>query len=453
MNVAIILSAGTGSRFGADIPKQFINLAGKNIIEYTLTQFQLNSFIDEICIVANTEYHEKLFSLAKQNGCDKVKKIIPGGKERYDSSYEAIKAYETYENVNLIFHDAVRPFVSNEIINNTIKALEEYDSIDVAIPTADTIIQVNNEKNIIETIPRRDFLRRGQTPQAFKLETIKKAHELARECKEPLLFTDDCGLVKTFLPEVETFVVEGEEKNIKITYPEDLLFAEKLIQLDSVTNDQTVDFSSLKNKVVVIFGGNSGIGLEIATLCEPYCHVIKLSRENGVDILDSHIVKEKLKSIYDRFKRIDFVINCVGYLEKNELIKLSEANITHQINVNFTAAVNLSHSSFNYIRETQGMILHFTSSSYTRGREQYSLYSATKAAIVNFTQAIAQEWKKDGVKVNAINPARTKTKMRTDNFGIEPEETLLSPKYVAEKTIAAMLSNYSGLIIDIKKGI
>ncbi|RXJ81107.1 bifunctional cytidylyltransferase/SDR family oxidoreductase [Arcobacter sp. F2176] len=454
MNVAVILSAGTGSRFGADIPKQFINLAGKNIIEYTITQFQYNQNIDEICIVANKEYHGKLFVICKENDFSKVRHIINGGKERYDSSYEAIRLYQQKNDVNLIFHDAVRPFISNEIITNTIKALEKYSAIDVAIPTADTIIKVDKKNNVIDSIPVREFLRRGQTPQAFKLSIIKKAHELARQSKEPLLFTDDCGLVKSFLPEIDIFVVEGEERNIKITYPEDLLFAEKLIQLETITNSsKNLDFTKLKDKVVVIFGGNSGIGLELSNICKEFCNVYSLSRKNGIDIQNLQDVKAALERVYLENKRIDYVINCVGYLEKKELSKMNNNDITTQININFTGAVNIANASFNYLKESKGMLLQFTSSSYTRGRELYSLYSATKAAIVNFTQAIAQEWKNDGIKVNAINPARTKTKMRVDNFGIEPEETLLSVNDVALSTINTMIEEYSGLVIDIKKGI
>ena len=111
-----------------------------------------------------------------RNGWKKVKKILQGGKERYHSSLSAIESYAGTE-CNLIFHDAVRPLVSQRIINDVVTALDTYQAIDVALPSADTIIEV--EGDFICQIPDRSRLRRGQTPQAFDLETIRKAYEIA----------------------------------------------------------------------------------------------------------------------------------------------------------------------------------------------------------------------------------------------------------------------------------
>ena len=93
----------------------------------------------------------------------------------------------------------------------------------------------------------------------------------------------------------------------------------------------------------------------------------------------------------------------------------------------------------------------FTSSSYTRGRAFYSIYSSTKAAIVNFVQAIAQEWEQAGITVNCINPERTKTPMRVKNFGSEPDDTLLRSETVAEMTVRSLLCDYTGQVIDVKR--
>ena len=454
MNVAVILSAGSGSRFGAKIPKQFINLAGKNIIEYTIAAFEQNDQIDEICIVADESYHTKLWEISKNNEFQKVKRIIIGGVERKDSSYQAIKEYETFENINLVFHDAVRPFVSQKIINDTIQALENYDAIDVAIPTADTIIQIDSKTNTIERIPQRSKLQRGQTPQAFKLETIKKAHELSNQDVNEPFFTDDCGLVKQYLPTTDIFVVNGEEKNIKITYPEDLLFAEKLIQLNSTSLSNNINFDNLKDKVIVVFGGNSGIGKDILQLSNKNSgKALAFSRLNGVDISDDTQVEKILDDVFKKYNRIDAVINCAAILTKKELIETSFEEIISEINTNFLGAINVAKASHKYLKQTKGSLVLFTSSSYTRGRANYSLYSSTKAAIVNLTQSLASEWQKDNIKVNVINPARTATPMREKNFGKEDISTLLSSQTVAQNTIQTILSDFSGLVIDVKIGV
>ena len=449
MNIAVILSAGNGSRFGSDIPKQFINLAGKNIIEYTIKAFEQHHLIDEICIVADTSFHSKLWNISTDNNFTKVKKIIAGAKERKDSSYEAIKAYQDEENINLIFHDGVRPFVSKKIITDTIQALGRYNAVDVAIPTADTIIKVQN--NIIDNIPKRSELLRGQTPQGFKLKTIQKAHELSNQDKKPPLFTDDCGLVKQYLNE-DIYVVEGEEKNIKITYKEDLLFAEKLIQLNSTSLNVEVDYSNLNGKVIVIFGGNSGIGLDIVNIASKYgAKVISCSISTGTDITDSKNIQKILKNTFDKYTKIDAVINTAAILTKEPLIEMTEFAIVEEITTNFTATVMIAKYSHHYLKDTKGSLILFTSSSYTRGRANYSLYSSTKAAVVNFSEAIASEWSNDKIKVNVMNPARTATPMRVKNFGDEKIDTLLSSKVVAQKTIDILLQDFSGLVIDIKK--
>ena len=154
--------------------------------------------------------------------------------------------------------------MTQRIIDDCVKALEKYDAIDVAIPSADTIIKIKD--NIIENIPDRSMLRRGQTPQCFKLSLIKKAHELSKNDKN---FTDDCGLiVKYNLGEV--FVVEGDTENIKVTYPSDIFMADKLFQIRSNLYPKNMELEKLKDKVIVIFGGTSGIGEATANLAKEY---------------------------------------------------------------------------------------------------------------------------------------------------------------------------------------
>lgn len=450
-NIAIVLSAGSGSRFGADIPKQFINLAGKNIIEYTLAAFQQNPNIDEICLVADPAYHAKLQQLATSNQLTKLKKIIAGGKERQDSSYQAIQAYQHLEEANLIFHDGVRPFISQEIINACVEALASYSALDVAIPTADTIIQLEENQPFIHSLPKRSQLMRGQTPQAFKLSCIQQAHQLAQADPNPPPFTDDCGLIKHYLPQLPIYIVAGEEKNIKITYPEDLLFAEKLLQLHSLSPTQANPLSQLNNQVLVVFGGTSGIGKAIAQLASQQgAQVFTTGLSQGCDITNPQQVEEFLTQVNNQAGRISAVINTAATLTKKPLIDTSAEEISQEVNTNLLGAINVAKASYPYLKASQGMLLLFTSSSYTRGRSNYSIYSATKAANVNLTQALAEEWQPAGIKVNIINPARTATPMRTKNFGKEPANTLLTAEEVAEASLNTLLSGLSGLVIDVK---
>lgn len=449
-NIAVILAGGVGSRLGLSTPKQFFKVAGKMVVEHTVAAFESNAHIDEIAIVSNPFYIAEFENMVIKNGWKKVKKILKGGKERYHSSLSAIEAYAASD-VNLIFHDAVRPLVSQRIINDIVTALETYDAIDVALPSADTIIEV--EGDFIHQIPDRSRLKRGQTPQAFSIETIRKAYEVA--LKDPnFKVTDDCGVVKKYLPDVPVYVVAGEESNMKLTYKEDTYLLDKFFQLrKSELNHEQTDLSLLAGKVAVIFGGSYGIGAETARMLHEkggkvYCFSRTL---NHTDVGNREDVSTALRSVFEQENRIDFVINTAGILNKEPLIATDYATITAAVQTNYMGTVNVALEAFPYLKETKGKLLFFTSSSYTRGRAFYSIYSSTKAAIVNFVQAIAQEWEGFGICINCINPERTKTPMRVHNFGIEPDDTLLAPERVSEATLRTLASDYTGQVIDVKR--
>ena len=224
----IILAGGSGSRMGnADRPKQFLEIDGRALIEYTIDAFEKHALIDEIAIVTRADYIDWCRDIVARNAYKKVNRILPGGKERYHSSLAAIEVYADED--KLIFHDAVRPFVSERIISDCVEALKHFDAVDVAVKTVDTIIQVG-EDNCITSIPPRPLLRNGQTPQCFKRAVIRKAYDLALQ--DPgFRTTDDCGVVVRYLPDVPVYVVEGEYSNMKLTNYEDLAILQKYWEL------------------------------------------------------------------------------------------------------------------------------------------------------------------------------------------------------------------------------
>lgn len=450
MNVAVILAGGIGSRLDSSYPKQFFKVAGKTVIEHTIDVFESNGLIDEIAIVINAAYLTTMEELVLKNGWKKVRKILKGGAERYHSSLAAIHAYAGQEGINLIFHDAVRPLITNRIIDDTVRALEIYHAVDVAVPAVDTII--STEGDFIDAIPDRSKLRRGQTPQGFRLETIRDAYEYA--LKDPdFKSTDDCGVVLKYLPGEKIYVVRGEEANMKLTYKEDSYLLDKLFQLHSFSlQGQNHSFQQLRDKVLVIYGGSYGIGAEIASIAKKsgakvYCFSRSL---NQVDIASAQQVKKSLAEVAAKENRIDFVVNTAALLVREPLNNMTYTDINNIIHVNYLGMVNVAIESFPYLKATRGNLLFYTSSSYTRGRAFYSLYSSTKAAVVNFVQAISQEWEPWGIKVNCINPERTKTPMRIKNFGIEDDATLLTAEEVARESIKTLLSDFTGQVIDVK---
>lgn len=449
-NIAIILAGGVGSRLGMSTPKQFFKVAGKMVVEHTIDVFERNQHIDEIAIVSNPALVADFENIVLRNKWRKVKKILKGGAERYYSSLSAITAYQN-EDANLIFHDAVRPLVSQRIIDDVVAALDTHRAVNVAVPSADTIIEVDGD--FITNIPDRSRLRRGQTPQAFDRQLISDAYDKA--LKDPnFRTTDDCGVVRTYLPEEPIFVVRGEESNMKLTYREDTYMMDKLFQLKSTEpNDVQIGADSFHGKVAVVFGGSYGIGKNIVEMLEQSgAHVHSFSRgTTHTDVGDDSQVAEALAAVEQKEGHIDYVINTAGVLNREPLASMEYDTILKAVQTNYMGTVNVALRSRSYLQRTSGKLIFFTSSSYTRGRAFYSIYSSTKAAIVNFVQAVAQEWDADGISINCINPERTKTPMRQQNFGVEPDETLLMPERVAEATLRTLLTDCTGQVIDVRR--
>jgi NAD(P)-dependent dehydrogenase (short-subunit alcohol dehydrogenase family) len=189
---------------------------------------------------------------------------------------------------------------------------------------------------------------------------------------------------------------------------------------------------NLRGKRVVIFGGTRGIGKAMADiLLGGGSQVLVCSRESGCDITREEDVKNALQRAADEFGGIDVVVNAAGLLKNGKLHEQTSADAAEQINVNLIGALNVARQAHFWLEQTQGSLLFFASSSYTRGRAGSAVYSATKAAIVNLTQGLSEEWADDGIRVNCIVPGRTDTEMRTSNFKAEAQDSLFNPYQIA----------------------
>ena len=221
---AIILAGGKGKRMRSAISKQFIDIKGKPIIYYTLKKFSENKKIDNIIVVL-PEDEVKYF---KENILKKyelrINKIVIGGKERQDSVYNALKSLKNSSTDFVLIHDGARPFISERIINEGIKFAEIYGAAAPGVMPKDTI-KVKNEKNFSVDTPNRANLVSIQTPQVFKFDEILECHEKIRYNGK--MVTDDTMVVEKYGYSV--YIYDGEYTNIKVTTPEDLILAERLI--------------------------------------------------------------------------------------------------------------------------------------------------------------------------------------------------------------------------------
>lgn len=446
-NIAVILASGVGTRFRSDTPKQFLKLAGKTVLEHTLDVFERHQAIDEIIIVGSSDNLLLTNEIINRAGYRKVTKVIAGGMTRQQSSAAGATAIEG-DHHKVLVHDAVRPLLDHATIDRCLKALDRGDAVDTAIPASDTVIQVTPDSCIAD-IPDRSTLRLGQTPQAFRAGTLRKAHELAGYEPE-LKVTDDCGLILHYgLGSVE--VVAGDISNIKITYPSDIYLADRIFQLRTRRIDVDAGDPDLSGKTIVVFGASRGIGKGIHDIAiEAPANIIGVSRSSGVDICDENAVRKTLLEAREKFGRIDAVIVTAGILRTGLISGQDYATIDEQLTTNLRGSIVVAREAFEAMRDTGGSIALFTSSSYTRGRARYSVYSATKAAIVNLVQALSEEFLPFNVRINAINPERTATPMRKENFGDEPGDMLLESGVVAHATLATCLSQATGEVVDIR---
>ena len=229
--VAIILAAGNGSRMQADVKKQFMDIDGKPLIYYSLKTFQ-DSFVDEIVLVTGKEDIEFCRDeIVKKYGFNKVKCIVEGGKERFNSVMHGLKMVKDCEYVYV--HDGARPLIELDTLERLQKAAEDYGTAVAAVPSKDTVKVVDNENFVIST-PSRSTIWAIQTPQVFQFSIICEAYErlemrLHHMPAEELHITDDAMVVENFTNS-KVKLVMGSYKNIKITTPEDVDIAHIFLQ-------------------------------------------------------------------------------------------------------------------------------------------------------------------------------------------------------------------------------
>jgi 2-C-methyl-D-erythritol 4-phosphate cytidylyltransferase len=227
--VAVVLAAGSGSRFGSPSPKQLRLLAGHNLIQHCAQAFDRAPGVDQVLVVTSAGLEDQVRrDLA---GLAKVAAVIEGGASRTDSTRQALGwlADAAPADAKVLFHDAARPLVDQRIIADCVAALDRWQAIGVVVPASDTIVEITD--GTIRRVLPRHALARCQTPQGFRLSVISRAYERADADPDfaSTPATDDCGVVLRYLPEVAIGAVSGSERNLKITYADDLAIARALI--------------------------------------------------------------------------------------------------------------------------------------------------------------------------------------------------------------------------------
>jgi len=454
LNYAVILASGEGSRFGGEKLKQLTRVSGKTILEHTLQLFDKNPLIDQIIIVGNAQV--LLLQDEFKSKYPKLHAVVPGGGSRAESTWMGLSALKGLAAADdkVLIHDGVRPFLSHEIIQNLINALDQCGAVNTIIDATDTMLYVEDSR--VVSIPDRSKIKRGQTPQGFKYGLIVEAFTDFLPRQNELKVTDDCAIYLNYWGERSSiFTVRGSEENIKITFPFDLITAEEVFRMGRY-ND-TPRSSEIKGKVAVVFGGSQGIGAALVKhLSASGLTVYSLSRSSGCDVSSAEQVQKSLAQIAEENKNastskgIDFVINCAGVLYTGPMLSTSTHKLEEMIRTNFLGSIHISNASHAYLKASKGMLVFFSSSSYLKGRANIATYSATKSAVSNLTQALAEEWADDGIRVNCIAPSRTDTPMRANNFNDSDDlADLLKPEVVAARVEDLLKSDLTSSVVRV----
>jgi 2-C-methyl-D-erythritol 4-phosphate cytidylyltransferase len=448
---ALLLAGGSGDRFGADIPKQFVRLAGEPIILRSLRALA-EAGITRIVVVTHPDWQAETAELIAVAAVDATVSIVVGGLTRNESTQRGLAALDADPDDIVVIHDAVRPLVPREVILRSMEpiAAGRADGVDSVIPSADTLVRVRGDQ-VVE-IPERARFRRGQTPQTFRFQILVQAYRAAAAAGD-LTATDDCGLVLRHVPGARIVAVDGDEMNLKITTRTDMVLADRMIQMRTLAPRVGPRAAgSLEGARIYVVGGTAGIGETIAAEAETHgARVIVDGRRTGLDVRDADAVADRMAGVAGQLGGIDHVICTAGVLKVGLAVEMGAAELAEIIDVNVTGSLSVARAAHPYLRASRGSLTLFASSSVTLGRPRYVAYSASKAAVVNLAQGLAEEWAADGIRVNAVSPERTDTLMRRTAFPDEPPAGMLQASAVAAATLQLIESDLTGQVLDVRR--
>lgn len=386
----ILLAGGKGKRFGSSKPKQFMSLRGRPVIDYSLEV--LEPYVDQVVVVSPYPYKD-------------YEHADPGA-TRSQSVRNGLALIETEY---VIIHEAVRPHITKDQIEEFLAALPLNDSVSTAVPIIDGYLE-NLGSYFVPSSKEGRYL--AQTPEGFKTSTLRDAFELAQQD-----YQDEVNMVFYVLG-IAPFVVPGVSINSKITFAKDLADSEGMLRFNQVPIEQ-----GEMGERCLVFGGTGSIGSAcVELLPNPFIPTI--------DLIDPDFSAIN-------FSEFDSIIYAAGSLEK-------------AMEVNWAAPVALVEK----LEETgwRGNVVLLSSSAATEGRRGFAIYSASKAALNSYVEARHQELAEKGIYLNAVAPAQTASRLQREIHPDTPAENLLSPQYVADVVVRYTKTTTHGHIVYLRKG-
>jgi len=414
----IILAAGDGARMGTNKPKQFLEIRGRTVLDYTISNCEEVS--KDIVIVTRKDFIKELKATYSNHT------VVVGGKTRFDSVMNGLKSSK---NNIVIVHDAVRPFVDSRILTELARNAEKYPGVGTVVPLVDTILKIDKDSFLKETPNRYDFVD-SQTPQAFQKDFLIKALQ-----GKNLHNTELLELVRLVGGKVK--LIEGSPFYFKITHKPDIYAAEGF--LDEV-----------EGRVAIVTGGTSGIGkCVVERLRDAGQKVYALSLKSDkadikLDVRNSKEVERVFKKIYEKEGRIDVLVNSAG-IAKNAVLKDTTDEVWNEIlSTNLFGAFYCLREALKYMK-SGGVIVNVASSGIDGGRVGEGAYGSSKISLEHLSKVAAMENRDKGISVFTVCPTRTNTPLR---MKLHPKEDVskLPPPDEPAKVIAFCCINDLSLL-------
>lgn len=402
MNVGIILAGGSGTRLRSKIPKQFMSLNGKMVIQYVIDAFEQSNCFDKIIIVGD------FFSIKHT--------VIKAGKTRNESIKNGLDACPK-NTTKVLFHDSARPFIKAEDIKQYIDELDKHTAVITSEKITDALFHAPREK-----------YRLIQTPEAFRYKYLIKYFDIERDC---VAIYEQCYPCKIKF-------IELNHPNYKLTYSRDLYLAEQLMKYQDVVKR----IPNVKNKSILIFGGTGGIGKALTL----YLKTLKANvRSLGSKQFD---LSNSANCFFDD-EKYDSIIYCAGaYCNDSEGII---DNYDKIMNVNFRSFVNIIEHAEQFVRKN-GSIIAIGSTASSKGRKGIALYSASKSALNTFVEGMTEPLREKNIKIHVICPAKVNTQLQEYINPKANKTEMIQPKDLA-KIIAGYIDIEStGNIVYVKVG-
>ncbi len=227
---AVIAASGLSERFSPLGKKQFVQLGGKPLLSYCLSAMESSELIETVVLVSPEREMRRSVELIENFGFKKIVSVVAGGEKRQISVRNGVRAVPEGTDMVLI-HDAARPFLNEDIIKRVVRGCADTGVCICAVPVTDTLKFVEEPEGVVSKTIERENLMRAQTPQVFRVETLKKIYSAIDI--ESVSATDESQLAETM--GIRVSIVQGSEFNMKITTPTDFKIAELMVTAETET--------------------------------------------------------------------------------------------------------------------------------------------------------------------------------------------------------------------------